>query len=292
MKTAIESVDTEFTPLIENCPQVKQNGHELKIGVIYICTGKYRVFWKDFVASAEKYFLPLREKHYFIFTDAESLTLPNSRCVVIPQPKLGWPHDTLKRYHVICANREILAVTDFLFFVNANLIFKRVVGDEVLPAAENHYLVGVQHPGFYDKRPDEFTYERDGKSTAYIPFGRGAVYYMGGLIGGRTPEFLSMSQVLRSDIQSDLDNNVIAVWHDESHLNKFLLDQTPLKLSPAYGYPEHWKLPFEEKITILDKSRLGGHAFLRGQANPSRLVSVASRVRNLYKSLRVGYGNR
>ena len=41
-----------------------------KVAVLYICTGKYDVFWKDFYISYEKYFLPDCEKHYYVFTDA------------------------------------------------------------------------------------------------------------------------------------------------------------------------------------------------------------------------------
>ena len=31
-----------------------------KLGILYICTGKYDIFWEDFYKSCEKYFLPHR----------------------------------------------------------------------------------------------------------------------------------------------------------------------------------------------------------------------------------------
>lgn len=44
-----------------------------KVAVLYICTGTYTAFWKDFYVSAEKYFLPDCEKHYFAFTDTSKI---------------------------------------------------------------------------------------------------------------------------------------------------------------------------------------------------------------------------
>jgi len=52
-----------------------------KIGILYICTGKYDIFWKDFYLSCEKYLLndidengnKKFEKHYFVWTDAEGI---------------------------------------------------------------------------------------------------------------------------------------------------------------------------------------------------------------------------
>ena len=45
----------------------------MKIGILYICTGKYEIFWKDFYLTCEKYFISEAEKHYFIFTDITEL---------------------------------------------------------------------------------------------------------------------------------------------------------------------------------------------------------------------------
>ena len=44
-----------------------------KIGMLYICTGKYTVFWPEFYRSFEEKFLPGCEKEYFVFTDAPAI---------------------------------------------------------------------------------------------------------------------------------------------------------------------------------------------------------------------------
>ena len=43
----------------------------MKIGILFIATGRYICFWKDFYKACEKYLLKNHEKTYFLFTDAE-----------------------------------------------------------------------------------------------------------------------------------------------------------------------------------------------------------------------------
>lgn len=79
----------------------------------------------------------------------------------------------------------------------------------------------------------------------------------------------------RDAVRRDLEDGVIAVWHDESHLNKYVIGRHPLVLSPEYLFPE--TLDFNQKnlmaikpkvkMIVKDKSlqKHGGHAWLRQQ---------------------------
>ena len=70
-----------------------------RIAVLYICTGEYSVFWKDFYNSFEEKFLVDHDKEYFVFTDAENLFgTANKRIHLIYQENLGWPGNTLFRF--------------------------------------------------------------------------------------------------------------------------------------------------------------------------------------------------
>ena len=42
------------------------------IGMLYICTGKYTVFWPEFYETFSRNFLPGCKKEYFVFTDAQA----------------------------------------------------------------------------------------------------------------------------------------------------------------------------------------------------------------------------
>ena len=43
------------------------------VAILYIATGRYTVFWDYFYQSAEKYLLPVCNKHYILFTDSDAL---------------------------------------------------------------------------------------------------------------------------------------------------------------------------------------------------------------------------
>lgn len=256
----------------------------MRIGILYICTGKYEIFWKDFYLSAERYFMThdLCTREYYVFTDSPLLygEQENKHIHRIEQENLGWPDNTLKRFHIFLKIKQQLEQeTDFLFFCNANLLFKSPIGSEILPQTESNGLVGTLHPGFYNSSNKEFTYERRLNSTAYIPEGTGQHYYAGGFSGGRTKEYLQLCETIKSWVDTDESNNIVAIWHDESQINKYFLNNPPLTLPPSYLYPEGWSIPFEEKVMIRDKSKkeYGGHKFLR------RKNSYIDRIRKLFK---------
>lgn len=250
-----------------------------KIAILYICTGKYDVFWKDFYESSEKYFLPKHKKTYFVFTDAENLYAEgNENIVKVDQSNLGWPNNTLLRFEMFERVLSSLKDYDFIFFCNANLLFLEEVNEEFLPIEEG--LLAVIHPGFYNKKPTDFPYERNEKSLAYIPMGEGKRYFMGGLNGGRAEDYIRLIQELNARIHRDLEHDIIAVWHDESHINRYLIDNKAKILDSGYGYPEGWNLPFKPIIIIRDKSKWGGHNFLRDSKD-----SFTTRVKRKLKKI-------
>ena len=47
-----------------------------------------------------------------------------------------------------------------------------------------------------------------------------------------------MAETLRHNIDADSAENFIAVWHDESHMNRYFVDHPTLMLSRLYAYPQ------------------------------------------------------
>lgn len=220
----------------------------MKIGLLIIATGKYDVFIQPLLDSVRTHFLKDHEVTMFVFSDKK---IENDDIHLIYQEHLGWPDITLKRYHIFDKNREELAKMDYLFYCDADMLFVDVVGDEILPNGNG--LMGVKHPGYYTG--NRGTYETNIHSTACINSNEGDIYYAGGFNGGKSKEFLSMCKTLKNNINRDLENNIVAVWHDESHLNRYFFEHRPMTiLSPSYCYPESWNLPFKRKLLALDKN--------------------------------------
>lgn len=228
-----------------------------KVAILYICTGKYDVFWKDFYESFEKYFLVNSHKEYYVFTDADEIyEEKNTRVHKIFQENLGWPDNTLKRFHIFLKQEEELKKYSYIFFFNANMKCMEEIGeDEFLPSAKDkEELVAVQHPGWYLDVPLFFTYERNKKSTAHIPYSKGRYYVCGGVNGGKSAAYIEMMHRLKENIDEDESNGIIARFHDESHLNKYMLNRNHVKiLSPSFCFPEGYSIPLEKKILLKSK---------------------------------------
>lgn len=241
----------------------------MKIGILYICTGNYIVFWKDFYKSVEKNFLLDSEKHFFIWSDSsliQEMEEMDSNIHFFYQKAEEWPYPTLRRFEYFLTQEAKIMEMDYLVFMNGNLLVnKPVLEEDILPIDDEELFVTI-HPGFYNKRPWRYAYEHNRKSLAYIKWGKGKNYYAGGFNGGKTENYLKMIRLLSDNINTDLSKGIIARWHDESHLNRYVNDYDENRiriLSPAYLYPEGWDLPFEKKIIVRDKAKLGGHEYLR-----------------------------
>lgn len=245
----------------------------MKIAILYIALGRYTVFWNDFYRSCEKNFIREAEKEYFVFTDAEYLDYEeNNNVHLIYQKKRGWPFDTLMRFEMFLQIEAKLKNTDYIFFFNGNTkFFSRINSAEILPDDEHDGLVAAT----FDWSKENFTYERNPLSTAYIPENEGRYYFRGGVNGGKASQYLQMIKILNQNIKQDLEKNIIALWHDESHINRYLLDKNPLVLSHYYCFDGAKSInPFKVKIIMQDKSshKFGGMKYLRGEAeNPVTL---------------------
>jgi histo-blood group ABO system transferase len=88
--------------------------------------------------------------------------------------------------------------------------------------------------------------------------GEGKHYFAGGFNGGKTEKFIEMSEVIAGRVNKDMENGIIAVWHDESHMNRYLIDNPPTTiLNPSYCFAEEFigtEYPFDPKIIALKKN--------------------------------------
>jgi len=251
-----------------------------KIAILYICTGRYSIFWEKFYQSAQQYLFPNYRKHFFVFTD-DSAIVSNDHITSIFKKTRGFPDDSLYRYLYFLEIEHLLAPFDYVYFFNANISFLGVIQEEFLPSSDSSFeLVAVKHAGYISKHPIFYPYERSPQSMAHLPYQKDLSfgYYWGGINGGCTKAYLKLCKTLCQWIDSDKANGVLAVFHDESHFNKYI-NLFGGKIVPSiYGWPENWPTQDEIKILIRDKVILH-KSFKKQTTNPIlRITNMTKRL--------------
>ncbi|XP_054583204.1 histo-blood group ABO system transferase-like isoform X1 [Eptesicus fuscus] len=212
------------------------------VGLTVFAIKKYVVFLKLFLETAEQHFMVGHRVNYYVFTDRPAdvprVALGEGRRLVLLQVPgaARWQDVSMRRMQMISdfCERRFLREVDFLMCVDVDMRFRDHVGVEILSP-----LFGTLHPGFYGATRQAFTYERRPQSQAYIPPDQGDFYYLGGFFGGSVSEVHRLTAACHQAMMADRANGIEAVWHDESHLNRYLLDHKPTKvLSPEYLWDE------------------------------------------------------
>jgi hypothetical protein len=232
----------------------------MKVAIAFIGTSKYLNFLPNYYEKIHENFLPNTDKTFLVFTDGEGEFPEDVK--IYQQEHLEWPYITLTRFEILNKAKEEIAKHDWLVFLDADtLVVNKILEEDFF---SDKPLFGVWHPCHnlgmppHNKIPGAF--ETNPLSLACVDMSIGSyplVYYQGCLWGGKTPEVLNMIDELESRVKKDLENDVIAVWHDESHLNKYFIehkDQVNI-LPPEYAYPEVFAgyCDFDPKIVHLAK---------------------------------------
>jgi histo-blood group ABO system transferase len=245
-----------------NEDKLKEINKHKTIGIILICTGKYIGYVKNTIKNINSKFLINYNKIYYIITDNLDFfsDITTQFNVVLKYIyKKGFPNDTLYRYNYMLLVKEHLEEnTQYMFYFDVDMDILDYVENDILP---NYItpLLGTRHPGFIMEHPFQYAYgspDNNPLSTAYIPFDKRINNYIaGGFNGGITKYFLKMAEYIDNNIKIDDSNNVVALWHDESHLNNYYsFNETMFKiLQPEYCYPQHLQSNIIPKIIALDK---------------------------------------
>jgi len=196
--------------------------------LLIACGPRYWGYAKALIDSARQFFVA---HDVVLFTDAPQSIDFDAR-YIIPCPALGFPNATLKRYHLFTEQRQILSQYEYIFYSDVDMRF-------VAPVAEQELfsdgITATLHPGYVG---ESGTPETRPISTACVNV-RLTNYFCGGFNGGTASAFLQMALDIRGAVDADSRNGVVAVWHDESHINRYLQAHPPAKiLSPSFCYPD------------------------------------------------------
>jgi len=220
----------------------------MRIALHVVATGRYISFIPSLLNSIRKHFLAGHEVSVFVRTDGQLVSIKEG-AVRIPGEWIPWPLTALLKYHYLLRTPG-LENFDSVYNLDADSLLVDTVGNEILGD-----LVGVLHPAFCGGPRERFTYETRSDSAACINPEEGKAYYMSSFFGGSRGPFWEMVRRLEQAVESDLRKNIIALWFDESHLNRYFCDHPPdVSLSPSYSSHLGWGLPWKQKIVHVSKN--------------------------------------
>ena len=221
---------------------------KFSIGILLISTWKYNRFVDPIISDIKKYLFPNNAIKIYLHTDSKEHYRADKILNIEHKP---WPMVTLSRFETFF-NFKHEYDTDYLFYLDVDSKIISVVDDDILSdftVVEHHWFMGSKG-----------TPETNKKSLAYIDPLKPTTYIAGGFFGGTKKRFINISQELSNNINIDLNNNIIALWHDESHLNRYYSDhQNTIKvISSEYMYsPSNKKhpLPNPKIIPFLNEEK-------------------------------------
>jgi hypothetical protein len=289
-----------------------------KVAFVFICLNP--LYWQyapEMVAGAKKFFLPGHNTDFFFWTDipetgikeriteawkerGQNIEDPNTITIIdnisnavadlrgkkdinlIPTEPVDWPYPTLLRYNLFLQQEEKLKEYDYIFYLDIDMQFFAVVGDEILP---KEGIMGAVHPMYHIRKEYWPPYEPNENSASFIKRPGQLItdngkprfmplYFAGGFQGGKSEKFIEAMKATKKIIDKDLAINYIPIWNDETAWNKYLSENPPeIVLSPSYIYPDSlikeyyeplWGCSYQPKIKTLTKwfstSKEGGEA--------------------------------
>lgn len=214
------------------------------IAFITYATGPYNEFAAALWESIQRFAFPGHDVHLFFYTDraddATFLVHPNVHKK--QQSRLGWPFDSLGRHFLYLRGIEWLRGMDYVFAIDSDALIVAplevdMLGERV--ACLQAWSFGLPRSSFtYETR---LAFDGSPLSAAFISASEGQCYFCGGIFGGTLAGFTAIVKRTVELAQEDLDRVParIALWHDESYLNRVFINFPPtVVLGPSFMYPE------------------------------------------------------
>ncbi len=232
----------------------------MKIDIVYIAIGEYEQFWDIFYPSCQTFFCVDAEKNYELFTDSQRLFNLNYPNVTVHKvPDKGFIINVSSKSKFMLSIERQLQQYDYIFYLNGNFRFLSPIwSKEVISETNNFKFTALSFDELLKRKTSEYPYDRNPKCGAYIPPNIGKRYYQGGFFGGSFTEMMNFNRWASRKIEKDLKKGIIARFHDESYLNKYLIDKTPHIINNKYAYYPQTTYKGEYKAELIDKTSFWG----------------------------------
>lgn len=250
-------------------------GHKVQnlapiVSFVSIATGSYLDFWQNQIRSARVYFDKSENIEFVLLTDQpdkihqiekELFSDTNWKLQFGIVPHQEWPFPTLYKFKHIIANSDLLNA-EVVWHLDADMLFaEQEVYHELIESSAQGQMVFVSHPGYfrmhrqkriflyfntpllllrdlntYLKEGGIGTWEKSRTSNSFVESRKRINYICGGSWGGERNVVLEFSREVSGRIDADFELNIVARFHDESHINWFKANHECKILEPSYCY--------------------------------------------------------
>ncbi|CAN2170463.1 Glycosyl transferase, family 6 [Candidatus Nanopelagicaceae bacterium] len=259
-------------------------------GVIMVATNNYLELWKLTVASLLSKKVLSGDISIHLLTDQPeaaqlwwNMQSTHAELLIYEIPPYKWPEATLLRYEVMADVLDKIK-NPILIYLDSDMIVQPEFLTSLEPMTWQNGVAVVCHPGFYrakgfvglrERIKNPFlltqdvrflfrvgvgmgTWETRRNSRAFVPRANRKTYVHGAIWMGENGAFKEMVCVLAENVQVDLQNGLIAIWHDESHLNWYCSNNIISILDSRFSwYPEYKHLRhFSPLIRSMNKPEM------------------------------------
>lgn len=235
----------------------------MKIAINFIGTGNYLKFFPKYYETFMEYFVPECDKDFFVFTDGElgddipenvKIIPVSEESDILKEDYNNWESITiksmggLKRFCQIKKIQNKLLSYDWYVYFDADMYCcaTTISYDEFFDDTKDFFA--VQHPcqnlnlcKFTSLTKENLPFERNEKSLACVSYEDQPddIYIQGCLWGGKIPKIFELIDILSYRVTKDLNNDIIAIVRDESHLNRYRVENKDNFhiLSPSFATP-------------------------------------------------------
>lgn len=242
------------------------------ISIFVIATKSYLDYAHNLIDSAMKWHVGESRVQFILLTDrnTDSLRVANTSSFFTINsfqiPSYGWPEATLLRFHLMLEHWHHVS-GDVVMYLDADTKIVAPLNFQELSQLCNHPLSNgitpVLHPGYYKRSPalnlifrTRFgPWETNQKSTSYVAFKLRKNYVCGAVFWGQRDAFYQLCEELRSQIDTDSKNIVVAKCNDESHLNKWLTTHPTVLATPEWAYSPGYRnlKKLQPRIQVIHK---------------------------------------
>lgn len=242
-----------------------------ELTIFSVATDRYLEFWLELLSTAEQYIDKDINVQWVLFTNREN-EIPRAvverlgiNLVTVRFESLPWPMPTLLRYELLAKAAEKVE-GEIVMHLDADMVFVgSLTKNDLIQAIGNHEIALVRHPGYF--RPSKFakvvfylrnpryilsdlkshllnggigSWENNSASLAFVSRKDRKVYVCGATWFGKKISIIDLCSSLSLRIQEDLSKNIIARFHDESHLNWFAANNSFSLLGPKFCYDKNY----------------------------------------------------